>query len=190
MAFSIDNYDIFNYISNVQEDEINLGISYLKLGHYFDSLDQFKKYANALTDAHRSLEIESTSLGSFILRGETYFMLGKFNEALTDFNKALEINPNNKYVLTLSGEIYLKFQLYGKALICLKIASEFDHNNTESLVHCNNALQKLINTLLFHGESFYSLKQYDEALLYYDKVLEVDPFNLIATSFVGKYIIH
>ncbi|CAG8535307.1 21248_t:CDS:1, partial [Gigaspora rosea] len=34
--------------------------------------------------------------------------------------------------------------------------------------------------------SFYSLKQYDEALLYYDKVLEIDPFNLIASSFRGK----
>src|SRR5260364_169334 len=100
MTFSIDNYDIFKYINNVQEDEINLGVSYLKLGYYVDSLDQFnlildinsnnltalilrgitysklEKYENALSDAHRSLEIESTSLGSFILRGETYFMLG------------------------------------------------------------------------------------------------------------------
>ncbi|KAF0461394.1 tetratricopeptide repeat protein [Gigaspora margarita] len=84
MAFSIDNYDIFNYINNEHEDEINLGISYLKS------------------------------------------------------------------------------------------------------VHSNNVLQKLINTLLFHGESFYSLKQYDKALLYYDKVLEFDPFNLIASSFRGK----
>ncbi|KAF0544032.1 tetratricopeptide repeat protein [Gigaspora margarita] len=113
-------------------------------------------------------------------------MLGKFNEALIDFNKALEINPNNTYVLTLSGEIYLKFQLYGKALLCFKIASEFDHSNIKSLVHSNNALQKFINTLLFHGETFYSLKQFDKALLYYDKVLEIDPFNLIALSFCGK----
>ncbi|RIB17398.1 hypothetical protein C2G38_2037783 [Gigaspora rosea] len=210
MTFSIDNYDIFNYINNEQEDEINLGISYLKLGYYVDSLDQFnfildinsnnltalilrgiayfklKKYANALSDAHRSIEIEPTSPSSLILRGETYFMLGKFNEALIDFNKALEINPNNAYVLSLSGEIYLKFQLYCKALRCFKIASEFDHSNTESLVHSNNALQKLINTLLFHGETFYLLKQYDKALLYYDKVLEIDPFNLIASSFRGK----
>ncbi|RIB19046.1 hypothetical protein C2G38_2245379 [Gigaspora rosea] len=209
MAFSIDNYDIFNY-NNEQEDEINLGISNLKLGHYADSLDQFnfildinsnnltalilrritysklEKYENALSDAHRSLEIEPTSSSPFILRGETYFMLGKFNEALIDFNKVLEINPNNTYVLTLSGEIYLKFQLYGKALLYFKIESEFDHNNTESLVHSNNALQKLINALLFHGESFYSLKQYGEALLYYDKVLEIDSFNLTAPSFYGK----
>ncbi|CAG8494116.1 16209_t:CDS:2, partial [Gigaspora margarita] len=69
------------------------------------------------------------------------------------------------------------------ALQCYKIASEFDHSNTESLAHSNDALQKLINTLLFHGESFYSLKQYDKDLLYYDKVLEIDPFNLIASSF-------
>ncbi|CAG8854526.1 21303_t:CDS:1, partial [Gigaspora margarita] len=110
----------------------------------------------------------------------------KFNEALIDFNKVLDINPNNTYVLTLSGEIYLKFQLYDKALLFFKIASEFDHSNTKSLVYSNNALQKLINTLLFHGESFYSLKQYDKALLYYDKVLEIDPFNLIASSFRGK----
>ncbi|CAG8500953.1 9209_t:CDS:2, partial [Gigaspora margarita] len=54
------------------------------------------------------------------------------------------------------------------------------------LVHSNNVLQKLINTLLFHGELFYSLKQYDKALLYYDKVSEFDPFNLIASSFHGK----
>ncbi|KAF0428414.1 tetratricopeptide repeat protein [Gigaspora margarita] len=97
MTFSIDNYDIFNYINNVQEDEINLG-----------------------------------------------------------------------------------------ALLCFKIASEFNHSNAESLVHSNNALQNLINTLLFHGESFYLLKQYDKALLYYDKVLEIDPFNLIASSFRGR----
>ncbi|RIB27966.1 hypothetical protein C2G38_2159296 [Gigaspora rosea] len=133
MPFSIDNYDIYNYINNEPEDEINLGISYLKL------------------DAHRSLEIELTSPSSFILRGETYFMLGKFNEALIDFNKAFEINPNN--------EIYFEIPI-----IC----------NPESLVHSKNALQKLINTLLFHEESFYSLKQFDKALLYNDKVLEID----------------
>ncbi|RIB15454.1 hypothetical protein C2G38_2093188 [Gigaspora rosea] len=122
MAFSIDNYDTFNYINSEQEDEINLGISYLKLGHYVDSLDQFNFI----------LDVNSNNLTALILRN--------FNEALIDFNKALEINPNNAYVLTLSGEVYLKFQLYDKALLCFKIASEFDHSNTESLVHSNNAL--------------------------------------------------
>ena len=80
----------------------------------------------------------------------------------------------------------MKFQLYGKALLCFKIASEFDHSNTESLVHSNNALKNLINTLLFHGESHYSLEQYNEALLCYNKVLEIDPYNLTALSFYGK----
>ncbi|CAG8501348.1 21304_t:CDS:2, partial [Gigaspora rosea] len=60
---------------------------------------------------------------------------------------------------------------------------KFDHSNTKSLVHSNNAIQKLINTLFFHGELFYSLNQYDKALLYYNKVLEIDPFNFIASSF-------
>ncbi|RIB19047.1 hypothetical protein C2G38_2084055, partial [Gigaspora rosea] len=134
MAFSIDNYDIFNYINHEQEDEINLGISYLKLDINSNNLtaltlrgitySKLEKYENALSDAHRSLEIEPTNPR-------------KFNEALIDFNKALEINPNNAYVLTLSGEIYLKFQLYGKALLCFKIASELDHSNTKSVVHSN-----------------------------------------------------
>ncbi|KAF0552638.1 tetratricopeptide repeat protein [Gigaspora margarita] len=116
-------------------------------------------------------------------------MLGKYNKALINFNKALGINPNNAYVLALRGEIYLKFQRYDKAFLDFKIASEFEHSNIRSSLHpeySNNALQKLINTLLFHGETLYSLEQYDEALLYYNKVLEIDPYNLTALSFRGK----
>src|SRR5205823_2779328 len=98
-------------------------------------------------------------------------------EALINFNKALEVNSSNTYVLALRGEIYLKFQQYGNTFLDLKILPEF---NT------NNALQKFINTLLFHGESHYSLEQYNKALLYYNKVLEIVPYDLTALFFRGK----
>ena len=74
MAFSIDNYDIFNYINNEQEDEINLGISYLKLGHYVDSLHQFNFI----------LDINSNNLTALILREITYSKLEKYENALLD----------------------------------------------------------------------------------------------------------
>ncbi|RIB14332.1 hypothetical protein C2G38_2096181 [Gigaspora rosea] len=151
------------------------------------------KYDDALSDANRALEIESTNLDSFILRGKTHFMLGQYNKALINFNKASEINPNNEHVLALR-----------KILIDLKITSKSELRNTESLVNHENTnynLHKItitelvtnveiINTLLFRGELYYSLEQYDEALLYYNKALEVDPNNLTALFLVEKFIIH
>ncbi|RIB22278.1 hypothetical protein C2G38_2174429 [Gigaspora rosea] len=145
MTFYIDKYNIPNSINNVPENEITLGYSYLNLGLYVDSLEQF----------NCNLEINSNNLIALVLRGITYFKLEN-----------------------------MKMHLLMQAFLDLKILSEFD---------INSAVQKFINALLFEGGSYYSLEQYNKALLYYDKAflnlnkaLEIDSCDETTLLYCGE----
>ncbi|KAF0503171.1 tetratricopeptide repeat protein [Gigaspora margarita] len=172
MTFYIDKYNIFNSINNDHENEITLGFSYLNLDLYFDSIEQF----NCI------LEINSNNFIAIILRGITYFKLEKYENALADANTASKINPTSASSFILRGETSSWRNLFKISTILQGIFRLEDFSESD----INSALQKLINTLLFQGESYYSLEQYNKALLYYDKVSKIDPIKLTALSFCGK----
>lgn len=58
-----------------------------------------KRYAMALPELTKALELEPTSTALLDLRGQTAYELGKYDEAKADFNKELRIQPRSQEAL-------------------------------------------------------------------------------------------
>ncbi|CAG8479173.1 7084_t:CDS:2 [Dentiscutata erythropus] len=181
--------DNINGVDSKHEDEITLGVSNFNLGLYADSLVQFDCI----------LENSPSNLTALIFR-RTYLKLGIFDNAFSDsntilkivptnteafilqFSKVLEINQNDSYALVLRRQVYVKIQNYNEVFLDFGKSSEIKQNNTDvSLL--SEETRKMIKTLLFRGETYYSLEQYDKSLSNFCRVLEIDPYNSVVLSF-------
>ena len=72
------------------------GASYLTLGKYNESLNDFNKV----------IELDPKSAFGYAFRGASYMNLYKKYEALNDLNKAIEINPNSAIAYHTLASLY------------------------------------------------------------------------------------
>ncbi|RIB27499.1 hypothetical protein C2G38_1890249, partial [Gigaspora rosea] len=96
---------------------------------------KMKRYNETLEDLNKALEIGQNNvsmidiLSLLEIRGETYFMMGKYEGALSDLdklNKELEITPEK---LSKRGIIYFLMGRYKEALANFIKLLEIDPNN-------------------------------------------------------------
>jgi len=120
------------------------------------ALAQLEKYEEAIICYNKALKIEAKNPSVLSNKGNVLTDLGKFKDAILCYNSALETNPKFVNAITAKGTILdtpnESISLYNEAL-------EIDPKNFAAL---NNK-----------GVALIELGKFDEAILFYNKALEI-----------------
>ena len=149
----------------------SLGTSYYNIAKYesYSKQKAIKNYNLAINAYNKAIELAQGNYPSaYANRGNSYERLGNYKLAYDDYMKALERDPNNYTAL------------YGLSMIY----SSKDYKDYQKSV---DILEKLIKwypkyaPLYFDlGWNYDLLGQYDTSIIYYKKVLELNPQNVAA----------
>jgi len=107
--------------------------------------------------------------------GNLYYATGQMDEALVQYEKTVALAPENpNYLKNLADLLYSENKdvdrailLYGKILA---------------------ARPEDIQTLMITGHLCVSLKRFDDALGYYNRILDIEPWNGEAQQFVDRIV--
>ena len=105
------------------------------------------------------------------LSGALYDFQDQYREALTEYRKALLLDSTSAEILKAIGRDYYRVEQFGYAIQYLTRA------------HTHNASDK--ETLYLLAESYFNINDADNAIVYYEKLNALDPFN---TSVHGNLV--
>jgi tetratricopeptide (TPR) repeat protein len=171
----------------------------------------FADYACLMPDHlnyHISISsINRKNLKERLLEGEKHLHEGRDEEAEKIFKSELRDHPNNVRVHNNLGVLYYNKGIKGKALEHYKLAAQLEPENITfqknladfyyvELGRIEDAL-KLYNRalcinpedtkiLLIMGHICVSLKKFDNAKVFYNQALEIDPLNMDARQILDK----
>ena len=142
---------------------------YIALFMCFNSLDQ---KVSAVKFLSKGLRKFSGFVQGYLLRGQVYNNMKKYEKALQDFKKVVTIDKQQQNVLIFITESYIGLKDYDSALKVIKIAS---------------AKPELVKkALVLRCKVLYELKKYDEALADIDKILAHWPEEFQAFYYKAK----
>lgn len=167
-----------------ESDEEYLGIL-SKLAIYSPTPDENLKYADMLLGIGFSTEYSSFFIKTYQAKGVAYRMKGNLDEALTNLLESAELALE-----------YEKYDLLAEAY--LEIGTTYSTNDDlrNSLIYENKAIalfrqlnkkRELAINLLNTGYSYYSLAEYDTALLYYTEASPI--FDSLRFTIGQAYIL-
>ena len=104
----------------------------------------------------------SSSAQYFSDQGDRYFLSGDFNNAVLSYDRALELEPNSTELWNNRGKALANLGDIDEAISCFDKSLSIDSANLEAL--------NLKATALSQGQ-----KRYDEAIVIYDQILQMDP---------------
>lgn len=73
------------------------------------------RYALAIQDFDRALEIDANLAEAYRQRGRCYLRTQCYEQALADFDRLIELNPQDAYAYGLRGTCYLRRERYEQA---------------------------------------------------------------------------
>lgn len=144
---------------------------------------QCGKYTDAIEKFNQSLELKSDWEIPYFYRGAAYQALENFDDAILDYTKAIELNNKMTDAYYNRAKILLERKDIenpdlNRAVLDIEKALELDPNFTDALF-AMAAVQK-------------KLENYNEALKYLDKVLELQPDFIYAKALkkliLSKYL--
>lgn len=124
------------------------------------------KYKEAIENINKSLELKNDWEIPYFYRAVANQALGDFDEAMLDYTKALQLNPKmtdayyNRAYITLSRKDIENPDIEG-AVCDLEKAIKLD--------------EKFIDALYALGCAHKKLENYDTAIKYLDRLLEIEP---------------
>ena len=149
----------------------NLAWPYILLAevYYFEG-----KYSRALQEIKHAIDVDEQIPTALIIRGEIEISTGDYHEAISSFKQAIKINPNNTAAMSLLSRTYALLK-----------------NKEKTLLYANKAV-KISPTLANYnnlGTTYTLLGLYDEAMLNFKKVLEINPRSATAYYNLGHIYI-
>ncbi|MCI3272372.1 tetratricopeptide repeat protein [Streptomyces cylindrosporus] len=118
------------------------------------------KYAQALAEYDRAIELDSDCAPAHHGRGLTQRSLGDFSAALAAFDRADELVPGKKEIIAARGETYRQAERWAEAIADLDRCVTLDPTDAYP-VACRAVCR-------------HALEQYDEALADFDRALSLD----------------
>ena len=121
------------------------------------------RYEETLESFDRSLGLDETDAGIWLIKGAILAELARYEEALESYDRSLGLDENNADTWCNKGVALHKLGRYGEALESYDRSLGLDENNAATL---NNK-----------GLALYHLARYGEALESYDRSLGLDENN-------------
>ena len=149
----------------------NLAWPYILLAevYYFEG-----KYSRALQEIKHAIDVDEQIPTALIIRGEIEMSTGDYHEAISSFKQAIKTNPNNTAAMSLLSRTYALLK-----------------NKEKTLLYANKAV-KISPTLAGYNNlatTYTLLGLYDEAMLNFKKVLEINPRSATAYYNLGHIYI-
>jgi tetratricopeptide (TPR) repeat protein len=159
------------------------------------ALSELERYEEAIESFDHALEIQSDYHSAWQNKGYSLYQLGRYKDALNCFHKLSEIQPDNAYAWNNQSFLALVEYSYGLCPVLEKPLLIRQTQDCKNVVFadspdrqiCHHALDLLSQatcldpkfTLAWANSSFpaYYLSQYQDALEYCNKALELDPKN-------------
>jgi tetratricopeptide (TPR) repeat protein len=178
---------------------------YLARGNVYFSIREYQKaildYDETIRYAGHSTNYQARGKAYFFW-GETYSQWDRFDDALMDFNKAIELDPSNPDAYYYRGRIYDLRQDYQSALQNYEYVIDLNpreltafsysyraiifyklHQYEQSITDGERAIElgyKKDSVFSWLGAAYKDSNQLDKALVFYKKVLEINPDDPIA----------
>ncbi len=133
-------------------------VDYNYRGVTYDKLD---KYAEAVADYSRALELDATFVMAYNNRGATYERLRKYDEALVDYSSAIQQAP------AMAPAYYNRGNVFSKKKRSIEAIEDF-----------TRALQidpALMRAYINRGSELYMIDRYHEALEDFTAAIELEP---------------
>jgi tetratricopeptide (TPR) repeat protein len=109
--------------------------------------------------------------------GNLHYAAGRMNEALSHYKETVELDPENP--------------------IYMKNLADLLYSEKKDVEHAINLYEKIltfnpedIQTLMIMGHLCVSLERFNDALDYYNRILDIEPWNDEAQQFVDQLIAH
>jgi len=122
-------------------------------------------YSNAIDAYNQSINLDASNAKVFTYRGVALQHLGANNDSMRDFDQALSINPNESAAWQGKAATYIEIGQYRPAIKAADKAIELAKISDD----------KKENAYLLRGFALNRLEMYDDALLAFDKAIEIDP---------------
>ena len=150
-----------------------------------------KNYEMAIENFNKSIDINSGNIDSYNGIGLSYYYLGEKEKALIYLNKVLDIDPSYNNAYETLFNIYFDLEEYDNALYLadkiLKLKPNsfkhydkliticFNNSKYDKVIEYSHKIQnKSADVYNMLAVSYYHLKDYDNACLYYNKLIEMD----------------
>lgn len=119
------------------------------------------RYAEAIADYTRAIELKSDDIYSYNNRGYVYAQIQEYEKAIADYTKAIELNPDDILNYNNRGHSYNKLKEHGKAVADYTKAIKLkpDYYNAY-----NN-----------RGFTYMNMQEYDKAVSDLEKAIELKP---------------
>ena len=137
---------------------INRGVAYVEL----------EKYDEALVDYNHALEFGEIPF-AYSGRGDTYYGLKMYDLAIADYEKAISMMPmttSAAHSYCMISLTYFELGRYQDSLDAAQISNELDPS-------CGG--QRLLE---YQARSYHALGDYEQAILFMDKALQMGEFSL------------
>jgi lipoprotein NlpI len=144
------------------------------------------KYAQALEDLNRAIELDSTYVWAYCNRGIAYYGLGDYDQAFVDFKVALSLKPDYPQVYNNIGLIYLDLKMKQDAVTAFETALEYDPDfalaciNLDRTEHISKPLT--VDILLEQTVIYYLDQRYQKCIHVCDQILDKNPNNALALN--------
>lgn len=161
-------------INKALELEPNLSQAYNNLGIIYNSKN---KKAEAIKAFDKSLELSPQMTSTRINRAIYYTEAGEYDKAISDLKQCLKQEPGNEESYRLLGIAYAKTDNMDLAEFNLRKSYEIDPRQ--------NGLNILANEFFVKGTNLLAAKNYDEAIKYLTKSINLYPDNADALYNLG-----
>jgi tetratricopeptide (TPR) repeat protein len=129
------------------------------------------RYAEALADFDRAIELDEKYAQAIAKRGETYRQMGRYAEALADFTRAIELDEKYAWAIANRGITYRQMGRYAEALADFTCAIALDEKDARAFAS--------------RGETHRIMGDYEKALADFDRAIELDENLDYALAFRG-----
>ncbi len=134
-----------------------------------------QNYEDAIVSFEQAISLAPTNWQAYFGLGEAYTAIKCYKKAQIAFQKALQFEPKNSQIHWEIGEMYFKQNLLHDANSAYQAAIKYDPQYSDQLV-------KKTKNLLTEGQQFSQLKQYKEAINYFDIALFICPDKVTAMN--------
>ena len=139
-----------------------------------NALTRLRYYEEAIRNYDKAIELDPYYGQAWDNKGQALYRAGMFNESLIAYNRAIAINPNDLHAMVNKGMNLQKLGRVGEARTVyedvVKIADkEIRRNPNDAKYDADLWSNK--------GDALFRLGQFPEALIAYNRSLEINPKN-------------
>ncbi len=131
-----------------------------------------EQYQEAITDFSRALEIDPANQTAWNNRGYTYTLSEEYEKAIPDLDQAIKLDPAFAYPYNNRGLAKIKLEQPDEGLADIRTSLQLDNNNSY-------AFRNL-------GIYFFDESDYRQALINFEKAVELDPSTLYIQTYLDK----